>query len=350
MTRAWLLLLAACATAQSEVKPDAAPPPPPAPVAPVCPTALPKTTDDVAPLVGARIDKVCLLNSTEDSYLRLHELVAPREGEALDLAHVRDDLEQLFATGVVRGVEAVATPLDGKRVVLAYFVDEYPLVANVRVTGPEAFTEDQLREALVTGKRASAAELASLRNAVTEFYLDRGFPRVAVVVGTAKLEGGKVEVVVQVGEGERWTIEAIRFVGAKKLKEAELKKVLKSSVGQVWREAVSELDAAALSSLYYDRGMVNVSIKPSLEGRALVFTISEGEVYRLGKLSLTGFELPGGAEVLKALESKRGAVFSRATLQRDLERIKDRAAKKGLKALAMASGCCGPTVGWWQRR
>ena len=51
------------------------------------------------------------MGASEDSYLRLHELVAPREGSPLDADAVRSDIEALFAQGQLKDVVVVAQPL-----------------------------------------------------------------------------------------------------------------------------------------------------------------------------------------------------------------------------------------------
>ena len=344
MRRALLLLAAACATTP-------APPPtgdaPPA-AAPSqtgeakCPAALPQTSEAPKPVLGRTVVKVCLVGASEGACLRLHEVVAPREGTKLATPAVRADLEQLFAQGMVRDASAVAEPW-GDGVVLSYFVTEYPFVKTVRFTGAAALAllesgdtitlgKAELEELAPSGSRASPAELQRLKNAVTARYQELGYSEAQLTAH------GEEEVVLEVVEGPRTLVQALRFVGAKQVSEAELRKALKTTLGFPYRPDQVELDAATLSTLYFDRGMVAVSIRTAtapLEKSAgaleLTFTIEEGPVYRLGRLSLTGHALQRQPELLKSFESKPKAVFSRAALKRDMERIRAWGEKQGVR-------------------
>lgn len=341
MTRLTCLLAlaaSACATTNSTGPAPAEKAAPAAVVTvPDCPKAPGQPAGALSTVLGAKIDKVCLIGASENAWLRLHEVVAPREGATLDATTVRADLEALFAQGMVRDAQAIAIPFADKRVLLAYFVTELPFISKVRFEGLSGVRADDLRDVAPSGARASGLELKKLGNAVTDELIERGYMNAQVNVTTASVEGGTVEAVVQVSEGVRTVVQKIRFVGNKRVSEKDLAVAIKTQVGAPFRQEVADLDAMYLSSVYYDRGMVNVRVSPETaapgkpEALELTFKVTEGDVFKLGKLSLTGFSLGDDKELLKGLESKPGAVFSRAALQRDMERLKDRANKKGLR-------------------
>ncbi|MBL8912011.1 MAG: hypothetical protein JNM17_15055 [Archangium sp.] len=346
MKRALVLcgLMSACATTQATekkpVEPTAKAPPATAPECPKEPgkAVAPGGSGELSTVLGAKVEKVCLIGASENAYLRLHEVVAPREGTTLDAPAVRADLEGLFGQGMVRDAQAIAIPFgDGKRVVLAYFVTEYPFISKVRFEGLNGVRADELRDSAPSGARASGMELKKISNAVTEEFIERGYMNATVDVSTASIEGGTVEAVIKVSEGVRTVVQKIRFVGNKRVSEKDLVVAIKTQLGAPFRQDVADLDAMYLSNVYFDRGMVNVRVEPEAispvkpEQLELVFKVTEGDVFKLGKLSLTGFSLGNDKELMKALESKPGAVFSRSALQRDMERLKDKANKKGLR-------------------
>lgn len=344
-------LVSACATTQSASTGDEKKPEPAAAnalpaTAPECPKEPGQAVSppnavagELSTVLGAKVEKVCLVGASENAYLRLHEVVAPREGTNLDAASVRADLEGLFSQGMVRDASALAIPFgDGKRVVLAYFVVEYPFISKVRFEGLSGLRADDLRDSAPSGARASGLELKKITNAVTEEFIERGYMNATVAVSTAPIEGAAtVEAIVKVTEGVRTVVQKIRFVGNKRVSEKDLLVAIKTQLGAPFRQDVADLDAMYLSNVYFDRGMVNVRVEPEAVAPAkpeqleLVFKVTEGDVFKLGKLALTGFSLGNDKELMKALESKPGAVFSRSALQRDMERLKDRASKKGLR-------------------
>ncbi|GMU60726.1 MAG: hypothetical protein AMXMBFR34_24890 [Myxococcaceae bacterium] len=333
-----VMLLSACATTPASSgpltpgapEPSAAPAQPPEPT---CPKALPSLAEQ-APPFGAKVEKVCLVGASDDSYLRLHELVAPREGEALSAELAQEDLKGLYALGFVRDVVAVAELLPSKGVMLSYFVTEHERVAEVRVAGVHAVDGELLKALLPLGLPASLALRKALEDKTTEFYAELGYAHAKVKVTMSSQGPGKAVLSLDVEEGPRVTLQALTFAGVKQAKEAELKKVLRSRVGEPFSEKELLRDAAAVTAAYYDRGMIQVKVEPThseADGAVTaVFTVEEGPVFRVGKLSLTGVSLGAPADVLEKLETKPKAVFSRARIQHDVERVREIARQQGL--------------------
>ena len=233
------------------------------------------------------VEKVCLVGATPDSYLRLHELVAPREGAPLDVTAVRADLEALFEQGLLRDVVVVAQRLPSKGVMLSYFVTEYEWISKVEFTGVSGVKPDQLEEVAHAGVRATPFLLKALRDRVEAIYEGRGYPRAKVVPTVKSLGGGNAELTLSVVEGPRLTVTAIAFEGAKHVPAAELHKVLRSAVGSIYLQELADRDTLMLTSVYFDHGMVNVAVSNATRPLAapegaveLVFQVKEGDVYR----------------------------------------------------------------------
>lgn len=328
--------LAGCATTSTAVMP-------PAPVAvvpspPTCPKTLPtEVGDDATKWLGAKIEKVCLVNQSEDGYLKLHEVVVPSEGQALTGELVARGLQELVLTGTVRDAKAILQPLPSGGVVLTYFVSEFPLVGKISFEGVKTVGVDVLRDLALRTAYTSPYTLKKLTQTMSELYLERGYSRVRITPRVAAPEANKADVAFVVEEGPRTTLGSIRFVGSKRVPETELRKVLRAMLNGPYLESEASLDTLQLTNVYLDRGMVSVSVKSAVApGKApdtleLTFTIKEGDVFTLGKLTLKGHPLGEEKAVLKGLEVKPGTVFSRSALKRDIDRLKDRAAKQGVK-------------------
>jgi outer membrane protein insertion porin family len=333
-----VLLLAGCATTSAVVKPVEASPAPVAapPAVAVCPTAAVKYSEPSAAISGV-VEKVCLVGAGEDSYLRLHELVAPREGAPLDTEGVRADIEALFDQGLLKDVVVVAQPLPGKGVMLSYVVTEYEWISRVDFTGVTAVKTDDLNQLAHAGLRANPFLLKTISDQVQSLYEGLGYPQAKAVATVKSLGGGNSALTLAVEEGPQVRVAEITFEGAKKLAEVELRKSLRSVIGTPYLKDLVERDTLAITSAYFDHGMVNANVtnttRPFAAGPAgaveVVFQVKEGEVFRLGKLALTGFSIGAEKDLLKALEAKPKSVFSRAVLQRDMDRLRARAKEKG---------------------
>ena len=329
------LFLAGCATTTAAVvKPvDAAPAPVAAPAVLVCPTAA-VPFSEASSAVGAVVEKVCLVGASEDSYLRLHELVAPREGSPLDADAVRADIEALFEQGLLRDVVVVAQPLPRNGVVLSYVVTEYEWISTVAFNGVTAVKTEDLKEVVHAGIRANPYLLKTLSEQVKALYEGLGYPQAKVATSVKSVGGNNASLTLEVQEGPQLRVTKITFEGAKQVPGAELGKKLLT--GAPFLQEVVERDTMAITSVYFDHGMVNVSVTNTTRPIAgppgsieVVFQVKEGDVFRMGKLTLTGFSLGAEKDVLKGMEAKPKSVFSRAVLQRDMDRLRARAKEKG---------------------
>ncbi len=323
MRRAALMLLTACATASSVE--TAAPPPSRASTETVlsCPASRPAVEGAPEEVAGRPVAKVCLVGG--DAALR--EVVDALEGRPLEVERVREAIVALFATGTVRDADAIATS-EGDELVLTFFVTPYEAVGKVRIEGAQAFPGVVVLREVDPAEYAwaSPVSLGRLRDTVKDFYDEHGYPGAQVLV---TVEGS--EVVVTVQEGALEEVKRISFSGVKKVKEAVLRALLSSREGGAYSARGAAHDEEALTLGYYDRGLIQAEVKAAFEQGELGFTVKEGEVFKLGKLSLAGVALSGGERVLATLESKPGAAFSRATVQRDLKRLEAHAASEGLR-------------------
>ncbi len=331
-----LMLLAGCATTTGAAKKEeVTAPKPAAPAAAVCPTAA-VPYSEAASALGVIVEKVCLVGASEDSYLRLHELVAPREGNVVDASMVRADIELMFEKNLLRDVVVVAQPLPSKSVMLIYGVTEYEWITQVEYTGVHAVKLEDFKELAHSGIRANPFLLKTLTRAVEALYAGLGYPDAKATAVVKSLGGGNSKLTLAIEEGPQVKVGAVAFEGIKQLPEAELRKVIRSSVGLPYLEELAERDTLAITTVYFDYGMVNVAVASTtraLQGPPgaveVVFQVKEGDVFRLGKVKLTGFSLGVEKDVLKGMEAKPKAVFSRAVLQRDMEKLRARAQLQG---------------------
>ncbi len=328
MNRLVLLLLSGCATQQAVVV--SAPPPTVPPPPPSCPTAAPSNAAFAPETVfGARVEKVCLVGAGDETSLRLREAVAPREGTTLEADGVRGDLSALVETGLISQAAAFAEPLDSKRVIVTYVVVERSLISAVRVEGGPSLPADVRQRLEGKGFRDTLSQRNQRRELVRDFYDAQGFRDATIDFRTAG-----TELIIAITEGPRFAVQAVRFEGVKAVAVKELEKVVSTKVGAPVLADRLEVDVMHLTGLYFDRGHVTVSVthaqqpRPGAPGPTdVVFTIVEGPVFRVGVVSTKGLSL--GADTLAGLETKKGAVFSRAVIQRDLEKLRQRAQKQG---------------------
>jgi len=126
------------------------------------------------------------------------------------------------------------------------------------------------------------------------------------------------------------TLGAIELVGNHGIGREELLEIITESlvVGAPVDDERIERVLLELSAHYWDRGYANVKVRePVLTGthqKALRIELEEGDVFRLGKLSVTGVSNAEMARYVK-LVGRRGELFNRTAIAAARERLHEAA-------------------------
>lgn len=317
------LVFSACATTGS----NAAPPTKPA----ECPTTEPSTTDDAQLLWTARVEKVCVLGAAPQQAADLQKLVQNREGQQLAPEWLSEELRVFVATGFVREVKAIASPVGQHGAVLTFVVKQYPPVGEVKFVAGGKVNVGPSREAAMKTAWASPIALARVKEDLVDTLHAQGFQLATVETKTTDV-AGKTNVEFVIGEGPQDTVKSIEFDGNKRIKEAELKKALRSALNTPWDVNTNVYDEQAIQFVYLEQGMVNASVTASTVrdastgAVAVRFTIVEGDVFSFGTMKISGEKLGSEKELLAGFDSKPGKTFSRSAVRRDVEKLEARGA------------------------
>jgi len=155
--------------------------------------------------------------------------IGSRAGELLDQDRVRQDVEQILATGLFADVVVrLQSTEDG--VQLIFVVVENPVVRRVEITGNTVVPTEELRAALGVREGAvlNTVDLRAGARAVEKLYQDRGYllVRVADVEVT---EDGTLRVVVREG-----TVERVELRGLVRTRPAFVQRLLTVREGEVF--------------------------------------------------------------------------------------------------------------------
>jgi len=277
---------------------------------------------------------------------RLLANMRTRVGQAYSEQVVEEDIRNLYATGNVVNVRIFGEPKgDGVKVIVV--LQAKARVTAVEIQGAQEVKLSKIRDKISVkpGDSASEAAMEADRQKILEYYASKGFTDVSV---TYKLDGndklGTARVLYQIQEGKKTAIKAVRFEGNTRFSSSELLKVIKTrkyrpvlspilKTGRVVQEQLSD-DAIALREFYQNKGYSDVQIREPnvnrLNGKVeVVFVISEGAPYRVGRVSFKGGRLFGQDQIEKVTKLKSGAVFSPAAIQADVKALQDLYGAKG---------------------
>lgn len=156
----------------------------------------------------------------------LQPLLHADQGQPLNPAVVRQDLQTLYRVGAFRAVEAhvepwIAYDASGREVpavLLTYEVYPAPTVGRVRVEGNAAFSDAEILEmaGIAPGHGTWFPELEQGRveEAVARALAREGWTQASVAVTATSDETGRLAITVHVEEGEPNVLDALNFTGS----------------------------------------------------------------------------------------------------------------------------------------
>jgi outer membrane protein insertion porin family len=248
----------------------------------------------------------------EDGTVRSYMLVSP--GDPFDPDRLDRSLKTLYATGLFSDVSLAR---DGATLVVR--VAENPIVNRIVFEGNHKLTDEQLRPVVQLRPRAvfTAALAQADRQRILDEYAKRGRYDARVEPKIIRLDQNRVDVVFEINDGDATLISRIAFVGNHAFGEGRLKEVINSRQEAWWRFLSTSdsydpdrvnFDRELLRRFYLKNGFVDfqvsnasAEISPDRKSFFLTFTLSEGERYRIGKITVNSTLPNQPAETLRSL-------------------------------------------------
>ncbi|HEV7734437.1 MAG TPA: outer membrane protein assembly factor BamA [Candidatus Binatia bacterium] len=292
------------------------------------------------------IEKVAIDGNirVEEDAIRVH--LQSQVGKPFERATLDKDIRAVYAMGFFDQVNADVTPAPGgKGVVVTFKVKERPLVRAVSIEGNEKLEKDEIEGALrirphtILDPEKARAGI----EAAKKLYAEKGYLDARITYATTSVGENEVDVTYTVSESEPIRVSEIEFEGNEAFSSRKLEGLMQTSESSLLtpftgagnlNKDVLKTDVERLTAWYYDNGYVTVRIdEPKVERRddELVITIKidEGEQFNVGKVSISGKNLPESAASTEGLATKTGETFSASTLRDDVQKLTERVSDDG---------------------
>jgi outer membrane protein insertion porin family len=263
-----------------------------------------------------------------------------RVGDVYDADKGVVAIRALFGTGQFKDVRL---ELDGDALVVV--LDERPAIAAVEFNGLKEFDKDavlrSLREVgLAPGRSFDRGLLQRSENELRRQYLGRGFYAMTLTTTVTPVERNRVNISVNIEEGQAAGIRRIRFTGNSAFPDAPLRDEMQlaESGWFTWytkrdlysREKLAG-DLEALRSFYLNRGYVDfqvlsspVAISADKSEVHITINVHEGERFRVSEVRLEGELLGLRNELAAAIDVTPGAIYSAERMNQIGRRITER--------------------------
>jgi len=263
-----------------------------------------------------------------------------KDGDLLDDKTSSTIIRALFKTGFFNDI-SLARENDTLIVQLV----ERPAISNIKITGNDEISEEDLTEALKgiglsKGKIFNRSLLEKVEQELQRQYFSLGKYGVKISSTLHEQERNRIAIDIEIDEGAVTRIRQINIIGNHAFSDKELLGVFNSGTdadyslfGNDSQYSKQKLfgDVELLRSYYMDRGYVNfniestqVSITPDKSDVFVTININEGGKFTVDKVTLSGEFVVPEEELKKFISVTENSTFSRKLVSTSSSNITER--------------------------
>jgi len=259
-----------------------------------------------------------------------------RPGMNYNPALIDQSIRALYTSGYFEFVEVRVENSPDAKVDVYFELQSKYTIERIRFNGNENFSNKRLaRKAevaedtpLESGDPLDEYSISLAADAIAAYYVDKGYPDVVVDYRISRnSDTGYAIVDIDIEEGGNLRIKDIRFEGNQFFKDKKLRKQLETKKdgwfswitgSGKFDEKEFKQDLETLRKFYRDNGYLDSVIDQDLvefefEGESkvdIIITVSEGELYYLGDMSVENNTVFTSSELLSSVKIEPGEEFS----------------------------------------
>lgn len=286
---------------------------------------------------GQQIVDVQIEGKARISFDRILNNLKTKKGGVYSKAVISQDIKSLYENKKFR-IWAVPWVEEVPGGVKVTFKIEQEILRSVRFLGVVNEDEEDLRDLLGLRKEMiiSRHVISSYAHKLTEYYRGKGYYFAEVRHWAEATEGG-MGLVFDIFEGEKVTVEEIRFVGNVELDTDDLTGLMDLSEPTLWifttqlKESVLQGDIAKLNDFARREGFLDAKISldeirfnDNRDGAEIVIRVQEYRRYRVGKITIDFIgmcEAFTREEIFALVEFEEGDFYKQARIDRARRRI-----------------------------
>jgi outer membrane protein insertion porin family len=302
-----------------------------------------KATEGVTDAPRGAVAQIDVAGATDDA--KVKSLIAITPGEPFTGDKVQSALRRIYELGEYDDVRVDAVPASSNGVALRFTLTKRPALGEVVIHGGTVLPGPELENAFhaTSGAKYDPAALVATRTSLVQSLRQKGYQDATLSVVGERATDGKVDLCIDLREGNKVTLDTISFNGLKNVKEEELKPLIDTDKGTVNApggvldpakidDAIAKM-AEVLDAHGLAKGTIQTRSTRTGDKLSLVFEVEEGPVITLRRYEVKGEMVTDAATYKKALSLKSKDPFSRAKLLADIQKIGEIHDKKGRKDL-----------------
>jgi len=232
-----------------------------------------------------------------------------KRGDYLDELDVNSGAEAIEQLYLEKGYSSVRVDKDEQKLSegrVIYRIEEgaRTTIKEVNFEGNTAFTAKELLKAMKTRPkkflfwpvRYNAEDVAADADRIAEIYQERGYLDVKVIAeAESGADGRWGYVAFKIDEGPVYIVDEIIITGNLHFSDDDLRSELKLKVGDFYSDDRADYDEKHIRGRFREVGFIDADVRMertfASRGKVkVVFTVSQGERFRIGRIDITGNE------------------------------------------------------------
>ncbi|BCU77453.1 outer membrane protein assembly factor BamA [Luteolibacter sp. LG18] len=204
-------------------------------------------------------------------------------------------------------------------------------IRKIRFEGNTAFTESELRKNMKTKEkgllsfltksgRFETGKLDEDMESVLDYYRSHGYLRVSSPgVRRDPVGDGRVDIVIPIVEGDKYTVAGVGFGHMSVFKPEELYPALTLNGGDAYSSKKMRADITMIRSYYGSRGYADATVTPDISDAGpnrvkIVYHVTEGSRFRVGDVHIEGNTKTKDKVIRREVPLKPGQYFNSVDL------------------------------------
>ena len=213
-------------------------------------------------------------------------------------------------------------------------------IRKIRFEGNTVFTSKELRKEMETKEkgwfswltksgRFESYQLDEDMDKVLDYYRSRGYLRAnSPGIRREPVGDGRVDLVVPIEEGEKYTVAGVSFGQMRVFTPEELYPSMKLNGGDAYSSATMREDIKTIRSFYGSRGYADAVVSPDIKDAGLnkvtiKYLISEGSRFKVGQVNIQGNTKTKDKVIRREVPLKPGDWFNTVELETTKARLQN---------------------------
>jgi outer membrane protein insertion porin family len=251
-----------------------------------------------------------------------------RKGKCYSSNAAKEDVRSILETGYFDNAEVHFNSIGGN---LTFVVVEKPYIKRIVFNGNLEFSDRKLKRESVLKERNyyDFSKLEEAKENISALYRDKGYVDCKIeAYPVIDVDTNKMTITFLIIENNKIVIEEIKIEGIVFFKEKEILKLMKTSLGKIFKEDTYQADLKLIEMFYKNSGFMDYKFISSSvvynDARTKMFltlNISEGSRYKVGSIAYDGNYVVDNKEIEKTIKFKTAQIFSQNKITETMNAI-----------------------------